>query len=274
MTHGLRLVSLAVVGCLALAPGIGWAAGNVIAYNKGGSLIIVGDSLDNDISITPGGASDEFVVEGFNGTTVNFSGGPALFIQIIGNLSIDMDDGDDDVIVQDVPVPSRLLVQLGDGDDTFDFTDGMVTGNVSVKAGSGNDMVALSTLLIGGTVIIKGENDADNIILDQVTVNRNLKLSGGDGDDEITVAGTSEIVGTFKATGDRGFDQVNLQDSMFTNVVKVSLGSENDDIVLGGVTTGSKVRLDGGSGVDTFTDDGGNAFNGGAPTLIKIEILN
>jgi hypothetical protein len=274
MTQCVRLVSLAVVGWLAFGSGLASAAGNVIAYNKGGSLVVVGDPAHNDISITPGMASDEFVVTGFGGTTINFSALPQTFVQIIGNFNVDMDDGSDSLVIEDAPVPCRLLVKLGDGDDTFDFTDGTVVGNVSVRGGDGMDDITLSTVLIGGTVTMKSENGDDSIFLDQVTINRNAKLSGGDDDDQMTIAGGSEVVGTLKAGGDGGFDQIDLQDSTFTDVVKVGLGSENDEVILGGVTTTNNVRLDGGANIDTYTDDGGNAFNGGAPTLIKIEIVN
>ena len=45
-------------------------SGDVAVVVSGGDLVITGDTLDNDISITQGVTADEFVVTG-NATTVN-----------------------------------------------------------------------------------------------------------------------------------------------------------------------------------------------------------
>jgi hypothetical protein len=62
--------------------------------------------------------------------------------------------------------------------------------------------------------------------------------------------------------------------STFTNKVEVALGTENDQVTLSSITAQNLVTLNGGSGVDTYTDGGGNAFNGPPLVLKNIEIID
>jgi hypothetical protein len=271
--YALRTLTLAFVTLLALG-GLAHADGNVTAQNKGGSLVVIGDGSANGVFIEPGPGANQLVVGGFNGTTVNGSLLPQVISGIAKNVNVNLEDGDDDLVIQDVQVPGRLLVKLDTGDDTFDYTDGSVAGNASVKAGKGVDQVIFSTMSVGGNLKIKGEGEPDDIGLDLVSVTKNTTITGGDGDDTVFVAGGSAFTGRFKVASDRGFDQVDLEDSTFTNKVSVALGAENDEVSLGGITAQNLVTLDGGSGIDTYTDDGGNTFNGPPLVLKKIEIVN
>ena len=126
---------------------------------------------------------------------------------------------------------------------------------------------------IGRNLKIKSEGETDSVSLDLVTVGRNTTLSSGDGDDTVVVGGSSQLNGRLKITTARGADQVELADSTFVDKVGVSLGTEDDVVTLGGVSTQDAVLLDGGSGTDTYTDEGGNSF-GVQPVLKKIEIVN
>jgi len=273
MTYWLRLVSLGFPLLLALAPGLAPAAGNVTAVNKNGSLVLTGDDDPNGVLLDPGGSADEIVVSGSPGTLINgFPLGQAIG-GITRNVSADLGDGSDALVLNDVQLPNRLLVKLGTGDDGFDFTDGSVAENVSVQGGKGEDEIAFSTMSIGRNLQIKSEGDPDTVALDLVTVGRNTTLTTGDGDDTVFIGGDSQLNGRLKINTDRGLDQVELADSTVVDKLGISLGSEDDAVALGGVTTDDAVLLDGGAGVDTYTDDGGNAFSV-APVLKKIEIVN
>lgn len=272
MAHSVRSIALVLVALSSLAPGIA-AAGNVDAVNKGGSLVITGDGSPNGVFLDPGLNPDEFVVTPFFGTTVNGFPVPAVISGITRNVNVDLDDGDDDLIVNDAVVPSRLLVKLGTGNDTFDYTDGSVVGNASVQGGKGADDIGISTIAVGGNLKIKSEGDADEIGLDLVTVGRNTTITSGDGDDTVFIGGSSQLNGRLKVSTDRGTDAVTLDDSTVVGKVGVSLGTEDDHVTAGAMSFDDPVVFDGGSGTDTYTDDGGNSFS--VPLFLKkIEIIN
>ena len=63
---------LAAAFALSLATPVFAAGGDVTAVVVGGTLTITGDTGDNEIAVTPGGAG-EFTVTGLNGTTVNLT---------------------------------------------------------------------------------------------------------------------------------------------------------------------------------------------------------
>ena len=105
---------------------------------NGGTLTITGDGGADDIAIvgTPGG---EITVTGRNGTTVN---GSTVVPGVLGDLLIDLGDGNNVINVDNVFLAGRLDLETGDGNDQVVFgATGVVTsgGICSVNTGAGND---------------------------------------------------------------------------------------------------------------------------------------
>src|SRR5882672_7896693 len=72
-------------------------AGNVAAVVRGGDLVVTGDNLGNDITITRSGASG-ITITG-NGTTVNGQAAVTLS-NFRRNVNVDLNGGDDSVMFQ------------------------------------------------------------------------------------------------------------------------------------------------------------------------------
>ncbi len=113
-------------------------AGNVAAVVSAGSLIVTGDNLGADITISQP-AAGKITIAG-NGTTVNGSAGPVTFSRVTRNLSVNFGKGDDSL--------------------AFDQTNPItLSGNLSINGGQGSNTVytllsSTSPLNVGGNLSI------------------------------------------------------------------------------------------------------------------------
>ncbi len=115
-------------------------AGDVTAAVAGGVLTITGDTAANDISLLPTGIANTFLVRGNNGTTVNMAAG-FLAVGVTSDVTIDLDDGDDILSVNNVVLPANLnIVDSFAGTNTVNLGVGgsiLVKGNISYVDTSG-----------------------------------------------------------------------------------------------------------------------------------------
>lgn len=163
-----------------------------------------------------------------------------------------------------------------------------VGGNLTVNTGSGNDNVTESSLSVGGSNRISTGNGNDAVILGdlddnppdvnyQVTVAKDLCVDLGCGQDSfhgqdvrvtgnVTIAqglGASTITlqafilqKALNISTDGGKDDVTL-DTVLAGSSQVNLGA-GDDTLSVRFTTISTSTFEGGTGVNTYTDGGGN----------------
>lgn len=134
---------------LAIAPRSGLAAedmhGNVHVSVQNGSLIIRGDSRDNNIILTENG------VTGRAGTTVN--GERFVFIPdgVINDVVIRMKGGDDFVRVElpgtNFAIPRDLEISMGSGADIIELLQVRVPNETRIDTGGGNDVVFIDGVL-------------------------------------------------------------------------------------------------------------------------------
>jgi hypothetical protein len=170
-----------------------------------------------------------------------------------------------------------------------------VGGDLIVNTGGGNDDVTESSLSVGGSNKINTDGGNDSVILGdldddppevnyQVTVANDLIVNLGCGTDSLTAdnvrpahnfiisqgLGNSTISLTaiygpqlLKITTDGGQDHVTLNGLGITTVM-VDLGAGNDSLSVTQATV-SISTFEGGTGVNTYTDGGGNFI----PNLTK-----
>jgi VCBS repeat-containing protein len=193
-------------------------AGNVQASVRGGSLNIVGDSSDNEITITYG--ANVFTVASRDGsTTINGQAGPQDFtgvkkdvniamgngadvvefdggsdpndaIWIRNRLNIDMGSGADQLLVTNVHT-LRLFMNLGTGNDTLNIgNDGsdpgiLVTKEANILGGSGNDDVSIANSQFKKFVNLDLAGNNDTLTIQDTSVHRRSNFNGGAGTDTL-----------------------------------------------------------------------------------------
>lgn len=210
-------------------------AGNVDVIVSGdNSLVITGDSADNDIVVTV--LAGDIRVLDRGGETVTNGGLTGLAATDLNKLTITMKGGNDRVVVtSDVSAQGRVRMTGGSGTDRLVFT-GDAGDKLQIIGGTGDDLVAVD----GGA-----------------TVAGTFTLIGGGGDDDLRILrATANGKVIVKAGG--GDDNARVDDATFTSDVKVNMGHGADTMNVGSAgaptasTFGPKTTLAFGGGDDVL----------------------
>jgi hypothetical protein len=254
--------SLALAAVLSLAtPIAALAAGNVLAVVQRGSLKVLGDSVGNAIHVVPGAAPQTWDVETLDGvTTVNGSLAPFHAIGVENNLKFDMQEGDDDVLLEDATASNDVEVVTGSGADHVEIDDSHLSGNLRIATGVDDDEVVIGTSILGGSVVVQTDSGADLVSMDLVTAADRVKLSMGTGADDIVIGGSSQFFDVVTIATANGNDSVVVDDTAFMRNLDVTLGEDDDSVMLSSTTTKDDASLNGGSETDTYINGGGNDF--------------
>ena len=245
-------------------------AGDVrVSLNRAGVLSVTGDNADNVIDIVAL-TDSSITVDPRGDTTVNGGalGAPlTLTFERLSDLRINMRGGNDIVFVSasSATVPFRNGTFVGgSGNDFVRYTDIDFTGNLRVSLGSGE--VNADT---GGSGI-----DQTAIIDRSVVVLRNLSLQGGTTNDLLRVNGgpasqAINVGGSLTINGSSGADAAEIEDINANGPIRVNLGSGDDQLRTFRAALG-RTTFNGGSGFDTYTDQGTTLFTQ-IPRLIGFE---
>lgn len=181
----LRLQSLEARECM---------AGNVTAVINAGILVsLTGDNSANQVSLVSNGS-------GYNlagmGTTINGSNSVRSVNGISPNLTINMNKGDDYVLIANARIGQDLTINLGDGDDTLILQNVNIGRNAAITAGNGNDTLSIQSVDVGtnttgtnGNLNITTGAGRDSVTLVSLSIRRQLFADLGDGDlDYLTVS--------------------------------------------------------------------------------------
>lgn len=237
-----RSVPLPILLAAALAAPAhaGGTPGAIEASEKGGTLVITGDALDNGVILRARATPGTIVVEGFAGTLVN-GAASVEFAGISKGLRADLGEGHDTLMLTAVGpdglqapmlLPRKVALAMGEGVDIVVFDNTLAPGKLSLDLGGGLDVVAgHDCVFLGGVKLAGGDGD-DAVALDRCTLPGKLKLDLGPGDDRL-VTFLSELSG--KAA------------------LKLGDGADLFGITGGVIATGTK--LDGGLGFDSALED-------------------
>jgi hypothetical protein len=266
-------------------------AGDVLVNVVRGNLVVQGDAVDNDITITAGAERGSFVVTGLNGTTVHQNGQtPANEVTVSGvrgDVRINLGEGNDSVSLVNANVRGDVIVRTGAGDDEISVDETSIGGRLAIDAGADNDTVTLGSAanigaLEGALRVQKGihvdlGSGNDMLTLDQAATRSSIGVHGGLGDDEISASvAKGNVLAVLGGEGmdtitlddvrarylgvlaGAGNDHVSIQDSVFTSL-GVALGDGDDTLSVGGNEARIAVML-GGPGEDTFEELSENDF--------------
>ncbi len=271
-------------------------AGDVVAALEGSLLVVAGDNLANELSITQNAAGDVTLL-GLNGTTVNGLSSLTLANPLLNSAEIRMEGGNDKLTVTGLRTSTDLNIDLGAGNDAANVVAN-AGGNLSVKGEVGNDTVTVRGTRVGidlnvemgtGTanVNLRNSNIGGNttvitdVLNDRVTA-ANLRM-GGDLSIE-TKEGADNVQASlitarsFTAITDKGADIVTATDVRVSDDVNVETSTGDDRVTLTRVSAGNSVKVNtdggndlvvativsaavdaifaGGDGFDTFDNNG------------------
>ena len=200
-------------------------AGNVVTSLASGTLSILGDSANNDLSVTKGVAPGSLLVTGLNGTTVN---GNASQEFLATGLNVSLGKGDDHIAVgtpmERLSLAKSLFLATNSGNDSVEVW-AAVTGSTRIYLGSGNDSLNLG---------VAGQ--------DPTTFAQAIKVYGSSGTDTLLkssrlVFGSSFSSSSFEATTtvtDPSFSAALQQDT-------AAQGTTNNDSVTSNPTITGKI---------------------------------
>ncbi len=254
-------------------------AGDVIAALEGNLLVIEGDNLDNQITVSQL-ASGDVVVSGQTGTLINGLPSVRYVRPALNSVEIRMEGGNDVVNLRSVQIANDLMVDLGAGNDRVTSPAAApirVSANAMVYGAEGNDTVQLNGSTVAEDLFIDGGLGALTAQLNNVTVDKVMSIIGDEANDLVSVVnsriglvanietkGGSDRVTMVDfsalglqintdANGSIGADQVTLTRVQTVEDLNVATGSGNDVVAMTDVTSGKSIAVILDEGNDSLT---------------------
>jgi hypothetical protein len=194
--------------------------GDVAAGLDAGALVITGDGLSNSIVITTGEGEGQVTISGGktlgqaeSETTVNGQAGPVTLPGFSGEIRIDMQGGDDQVLITNLRIEGSLEASLGDGDDTLSIqSNGPNDTDIVLNDGSS---IPFGPARMGVFVSVNGGDGNDTMAIRNLKANGFLAFTGGAGNDTFVQAGTvaanNRLGGSLTLNMGSGADDVSIQ---------------------------------------------------------------
>ena len=244
-----------------------FAAGDVtVAVDPVTSVLrITGDALDNNIEVTSDGTTGSYTVTGVNGTTVN-SGAAAASVTGARAVVVAMGAGSDHVELTGIRIRGNLSVRLDDGDDDLVMTNVILNPRwrAGIRCGTGNDHVIVQgSSQIQGSLVVRGDAGDDDVQFLNSEFLARVRLDLGSGNDGVKIDGCDfEDRSLLQVEARAGEDTLELQSSTFHNDVFADLGRDDDHAILDNSDFSQDVDISGGGGGgDDLSLRAGNDFN-------------
>jgi hypothetical protein len=217
-------------------------AGDVSAYQAGGTLFIIGDDDDNTVSISHAG-EDTYAIQGrldwesSAATTINgedTTSTPVLISGVTGAFFINMMNGDNRLAINSAVVNGSLGIYLGSGNDLVlvgSAAPVTVRAEMAVVLGEGGDQYAEVKTHVGSFAEISGGAGSDSISLVMSTVANSMRIDGDEGFDAITVSHAA-VGGMFLVRGGSDGDLLQCEYSAFGQSVAIWGEAGADHVVM------------------------------------------
>ena len=225
-------------------------AGDVTASVIHGSLALVGDDLDNFISVTGSATAGEVVVTGLpdsNGVATKIKDAQgvehdSLTLEgVTDNIYVNLKGGNDSVSMSALQVAGNVAIREGDGNDTVSLGTPVVTPVVRSLAASA---VSTASVQIGGNLDVHLGDGNDTFTESSVDVMKNEWLDAGDGNDSLILgAPVMTVSPTTAATAD-----VNIGKNL-----GIYLGDGNNTLAENSVDVGKSEYIHAGDGNNVVT---------------------
>jgi large repetitive protein len=262
-------------------------AGNVSAALSGYHLLITGDNLANDITITAlPGTPGRVRITPAAGTTLNGLSVPLTFPSF-GDIRLSMQGASDNVIFNGDAgltdsLPGSLVVDNGEGNNTFTLSDYSIGTNLTVRSGSGVDAITLTNNIVGNNITINNGHangfgrQTTNVETDN-TIGGNLRISNLNGDHDINITGIGPIaVAHDLIIGNYGTglgDDINIEIDNATVGNNFIMNNRSvSNTLINNLTVERNVTIRNSSGDNVVNLESGNTF--GTSAADRFSLLN
>jgi hypothetical protein len=222
-------------------------AGDVLVSLINGNLLIGGDAEANSLVITAGEEEGTLVIQGLDGTKVQFADADptapptpetGLVVEDVrGHVRISLGDGDDMLAIHDIELPRSLATDMGAGED-------------KVRIGAAEDIEgevsedAEANVKVGGWLSVRTGEDNDSVVVGNASVGAVLSVLTDGGDDAVTLGAEGDVLESGAANeGEAATLRARYG-------VSVALGDGADTATLQEVATRGGVAIGGGNGGD------------------------
>ena len=170
-------------------------AGDVAVKIFNGNLNIIGDRLDNGITLTAGGLPNQVVIAGVtqSGTATGLNGTPNGSVTLPnfdGNLKINMMEGNDSVTINNLTIKGNTKIKTGKDLDVLTLSGTTINGKSKINLGGRSDMLTITASVLKGKTKINAKSGNDMVGINNTTF-RILNTQLGSGNDTLTIAGTT-----------------------------------------------------------------------------------
>jgi len=210
------------------------------AFNGGADVVVVqGLHPSQVLGVNLGSGNDTVSLTNVFASQLVSIGGGAGFDTVIGRTVIQTGD---------------VVVETGNGRATIDLIGMDARGSMTLVTHEGNDLVSLQSASVLGPLTVDTGAGNDQVVLNAVTAGTARVASGSGHDSFFLVDFHSHLdVGITTADGD---DFVWLFHTQVDRNLLVNLESGADTLRVTGLTVGFASSFNGGSGFDTFIDEG------------------
>ena len=227
-------------------------AGNIIGNFTGTTLSLGGDAADNQLEVTEV-ASNQVLVTGLTGTTINGMPSQLFASNLIENVVIRTSSGHDTVFIHDLSLADTPNGNLGvftsDGNDQIRLKNVTTTQTFQVNAGDHDDRVIGQSLSTNGLFRVDGDWGHDNVSLSWVKAH-DIELDLRQGEDNLRVSHAKAINDISINTGSEN-DTAFLRDIRPENDLNFYSEDGDDQLFTKAVKSGNDVYVDTGDGSDT-----------------------
>jgi hypothetical protein len=274
-------------------------AGNVFVSNNLGELVITGDSAANEITVIqslqngvpiPG----RYFITGQNDTRI-FGTTNGFVSNVTGDIRINLGANNDRLTVGDgvsgnFIAPRDLTINMGDGNNTVLVNRVSVRDDASIVTGAGSDSVTVRATVGSQPDVDFGLNDLnistgnrnDVVRIENTFVRRNLTVNaaGTDAFTDIVDFIVGNVGGDTSISTGSGDDLIRVSEVGFNDDLTVDAGAGSDTLTISASemdeliafmgagndrltllsTTGQRASLNGGSEFDRFDLSGDSQF--------------
>jgi hypothetical protein len=249
-------------------------AGNVTVTLVGTTLTLTGDASANEVEITPGASTGEYVITGLNNTQIN---GPTLINDPFDILNVDLEGGSDKFTIRGTSQTNKLIIA---GDINIDNDDGNNSNtlinvqlnddlNVVKTSGTSESNLDIAGSLIVGDVILSTagfDGDSKTIIRDNTRIEGDLTVTNDEGEDHF-VCYASTIDGDVTITNGDGDTRTVFgitEDPIIFGSLTITNGAGNDKVFIHDTEVWQDVDVNNGDG-HTLVSVQTSKFGLGAP---------
>ena len=220
-------------------------AGNVSVVLSEEIFRLVGDISANSLSVVRSRETGDFVITGLHGTTID--GKTTRTYAARNNITADLRDGDDLIILDRLSASNNVSVNLGAGNDAAYIKRGLLRA-VDVFGDTGSDVIDITDSTFAKRLRVFAGEQNDSTALRAVRAQRGLEVTDTSGK---TVLAMKQVSASNLSwfSGSNSRDTLNITDSDFV-AFSAKLRGGNDGAYVRRTTFAENSPIDGGSGTN------------------------